>query len=190
MHHLLVGLGDFRLNAFEMNQYALQGIGILVVEDEDVLRTTTGIFLRERGAHVLEASNGGDALHQFLHNQDTVDLIFTDIKMPKVNGFELFRHIQNIRAGKKVIFTSGFEVPESERSIVPPEIFIAKPFRGKQLISKVLDVLKHDFHGLLKQELPGYDFDFLKPSKHDSMIKQVQIPARLSKVFPLESNAG
>jgi response regulator RpfG family c-di-GMP phosphodiesterase len=147
-----------------MNQPGLKGLVILVAEDQNVLRTTTGMFLMEQGATVIEADNGSSALNLFVHNQNRINIVFTDIKMPKMNGFELFRHIQTIKPGTKVIFTSGFEVPEDERSIVPEKIFIAKPFRGQQLVSKIWDVLRNDFSGLLKQELPHCDFNFLKPN--------------------------
>jgi CheY-like chemotaxis protein len=171
-----------------MNQLGLKGLVILVAEDQNVLRTTTGMFLREQGATVFEADDGSSALNLFVHNQNRIDIVFTDIKMPKMNGFELFRHIQTIKPGTKMIFTSGFEVPEHARSIVPAEIFIAKPFRGQQLISKIWDTLRSDFLGLMKQELPDCDFNFLKPSKSNTNKerRKKRFP-KIPEVFQLES---
>jgi DNA-binding NtrC family response regulator len=142
---------------------ALKGIQILIIEDDNVLRTTTSIFLLERGASVLEASNGSSGLHLFSSNSDLIDLVFSDIRLPLLNGIDLYRHVQTITPGKKFVFTSGFEVPSDMRSLVPDELFIPKPFRGHDLIVKLCEVLKNDFLDLVKSET-NQNFNFLRPS--------------------------
>jgi DNA-binding response OmpR family regulator len=192
MPYLIARLASFCSSNLGMNQPGLKGITILVVEDEHVFRTTTALFLTERGVNVLEGSDGRTGLNVFLQNQNRIDIVLTDIKMPKMNGFELFRNIQAVKPGCKMIFASGFEVPAHERNIVPDKIFLAKPFRGQQLIWKIWDVLRSDFSGLLKQELPDYDYGFLKPTTEEAKTRKPKSflkSCKLPRAFRLESRA-
>jgi signal transduction histidine kinase/CheY-like chemotaxis protein len=124
----------------------LRAIGtetILVVEDDDVLRTYGLEVLSELGYRVLEASTGAAALDA-LARAPHVDLLFTDIVMPGgINGRQLADEAMRRRPGLKVLFTTGY----TRNAIVhhgrldPDVRLIGKPFTFDELAAKVRAIL-------------------------------------------------
>lgn len=118
---------------------------VLVVEDEDHVRHMTVDALRELGYSVIEASGGKDALQQ-LEMHSHVDLLFTDIVMPEMNGKMVADAVSSRFPLIKVVYTTGY----TRNAIVhngvlnPGVNLITKPFTLEQLAQKLSDVLKHD----------------------------------------------
>ncbi len=115
---------------------------ILVVEDDDRVRQLTVDALRELGYAVLHADGGAAALHQ-LDALANVDLLFTDIVMPEVNGRTLAEQALKIRPGLKILFTTGY-APNAvihNATLEPGEDLISKPFSIEQLARKVREIL-------------------------------------------------
>jgi CheY-like chemotaxis protein len=114
-----------------------------VVEDEDNVRHMTVEALRELGYSVIEASGGKDALQQLAHHPH-IDLLFTDIVMPGMNGKMVADAVKDRHPGIKVIFTTGFTRNAIvHNGIVEPGInLLTKPFTLEQLAGKLSDVLK------------------------------------------------
>ena len=86
-----------------------QGSGtVLLVEDEDQVRLIGRSMLKSLGFDVLEASNGNEALEVYLRAPTTIDLVLTDIGMPVMDGYELYRKLKQLDHGLPVIISSGF----------------------------------------------------------------------------------
>ncbi len=115
---------------------------ILVVEDEERVRTLTAASLTELGYSVIDADSAATAL-ALLEKHDDVALLFTDIVMPEVNGRRLAELAAERRPGIKVLFTTGF----TRNAVVHNGIldagvnFLPKPFTLDQLAQKVRSVI-------------------------------------------------
>lgn len=120
---------------------------ILIVEDEKILRRLTRSALEESGYQVLEAKNGSEAIKLFKKENPKIDLVMTDVVMPGMSGFELYKNLtQFIPNLPKFLFTSGYL--EDERinnvSFDISQNFIAKPFRLDALIQKIQEILSFE----------------------------------------------
>ena len=116
---------------------------ILVVEDEDGVRTLTRHVLVERGYAVLEASDGDEALSVADRHQGPIHLLMTDVVMPGPGGRELADRILATRPGTKVLYVSGYTDDAIVRHGVLEEqvSFLQKPFSTLALACKVREVL-------------------------------------------------
>ncbi len=122
----------------------LTGTGtILLVEDEDAVRMFSSRALRDKGYRVIEASNGESALEFIKKGAETIDLIVTDVVMPKMDGPTLMKQIKEYNPKMKVIFISGYTEDSFRESIANDSRvhFLPKPFNLKELASKVKEVL-------------------------------------------------
>ncbi|HEY0444892.1 MAG TPA: ATP-binding protein [Allosphingosinicella sp.] len=115
---------------------------ILVVEDHDGLREYSTSVLRELGYQVLEASEGGAALELLKARQD-VQLLFTDVVLPGLNGRQLADEALRVRPELKVLFTTGYtrNAIVHDGRLDPGVDLISKPFTFAALASKVRQVL-------------------------------------------------
>jgi two-component system cell cycle sensor histidine kinase/response regulator CckA len=116
---------------------------ILLVEDEEAVRSFAARALRMRGYHVLEASGGEEALEIVKNDKAKIDLIITDVVMPNMDGPTMVRHVKQIKPDLAVIFMSGYAEEAFRRNDQNSEgiHFLPKPFGLKQLAAKVKEVL-------------------------------------------------
>jgi two-component system, cell cycle sensor histidine kinase and response regulator CckA len=115
------------------------GEAILLVEDEPSLRTLAVRILHQHGYLVTTASHPDEARDMARDPSAKIDLLITDIVMPKVTGVELAAQLHAIRPGLPVLYTSGYmpndnELPTGSR-------FLAKPFSRQQLLEAVASIL-------------------------------------------------
>ena len=122
----------------------LTGAGtLLLVEDEDAVRAFSARALRNKGYKVLEANSGETALEILEGEGDPIDLLVTDVVMPRLDGPGLVKEVRQTRPDLKVIFISGY-AEDSFRKRLDEEAgihFLPKPFSLKQLAGKVKEVL-------------------------------------------------
>jgi two-component system cell cycle sensor histidine kinase/response regulator CckA len=121
------------------------GIGtVLLVEDEDAVRLFGARALRNKGYKVLEARSGEAALEIMASHKDPVDLIITDVVMPRMDGPALIKEVRLKQPGLKVIFISGYAEDNFRRRLdMDADIhFLPKPFSLKQLAGKVKEVMR------------------------------------------------
>ncbi len=112
---------------------------ILVVEDEDNIRTLIVSVLGREGYCLLQAANGADAYELCVLSPRKVDLMITDLTMPLMSGVELVRKVFTIKPDMRVIMLSG-RSSETLRKIRGVSIF-TKPFTIKSLLAKITEVL-------------------------------------------------
>jgi len=116
---------------------------ILVVEDDNAVRSLVKRILESLGYKVITASNGGEAIltcEQYTHN---IDLLLTDVIMPQMNGRELTERIHKISPGIRVLFMSGYtDNAIANHGVLEPGMnFIGKPFTAADLSEKVQEIL-------------------------------------------------
>ena len=108
---------------------------ILVVDDDPDVRDYAVTVLEEFGYRVLAAGSGEDAL-SMLRQHCSVDLLFTDVVMPRLDGFELAERALATTPALKVLFTSGYA-----SDIRPAARLIKKPYRPQQLRREIAALL-------------------------------------------------
>ena len=107
---------------------------VLVVEDEDCLRLLMRKTLEAAGYQVCEADEGFQALSVLLQGRK-VDLVLTDIRMPRMDGFELAAHMAALALKMPILFVTGY-ADEVEPSALPGPV-LCKPFLPEQLVAFV-----------------------------------------------------
>jgi CheY-like chemotaxis protein len=116
---------------------------VLVVEDEEVVRDLVVEILRSAGYSVHAASSPGEALSLSDGLNRPVQLLLTDVVMPEMEGFELYRRIREERRRIRVLFMSGYSYDAARGAGVPVEdaVFLSKPFTARELLRKVREAL-------------------------------------------------
>jgi hypothetical protein len=115
---------------------------ILLVEDEEMVRTLARTILVTSGYVVLEAHDGSEALAMSESHEGVIDLLLTDVMMPVLGGRDLAERAAIRRPGMKVLFMSGHTLDVVLREGIGTGIaFLPKPFRPADLVYKVREVL-------------------------------------------------
>jgi DNA-binding response OmpR family regulator len=120
---------------------------IMIVDDEKDILAILKLGLETRGGFAVDTFNIAEvALQAFAsHSPDYYDLVLTDIRMPKMNGFELYRKIREKDMSIPIAFITAFEINEDEFSKVMPSIkvrdFIKKPIRIPDLVERLNAIL-------------------------------------------------
>jgi PAS domain S-box-containing protein len=116
---------------------------ILIVEDEDMVRTLASRGLREHGYTVLEARHGAEALRELERRPTGIDLVISDVVMPEMGGRELGRRLTAIRPALQILFMSGYTGEDViQRGLLDPGApFQQKPFAPESLARKVREML-------------------------------------------------
>lgn len=121
----------------------------MVVDDErDILSIVKRGLESKKRFQVETFIDAESALESLKQNSDNYyDLVLTDIRMPKINGFELYRRIKESNPHMKIVFITAFEINKDEFSKVIPSLdvvdFISKPVSMATLISKLNSILNH-----------------------------------------------
>ncbi len=117
---------------------------ILVVEDNNELRKLATSILKRYGFTVMEAGETKKAINIAKNKETTIDLLLTDVVMPKMNGRELFNKISKWQPAMEVLYMSGYtDDIISHHGILQEGVhFIQKPFTVQGLIQKIQQVMK------------------------------------------------
>jgi hypothetical protein len=117
---------------------------ILVVEDQESVRTAAIRALTRFGYQVLSAADGEEGLQVWRANADAVDLIISDAIMPRMGGLALYEAVSRDRAGVRFLLTSGYTGEEVRKS-APTTVdlpFLTKPWTVNDLLTAVRKMLK------------------------------------------------
>ena len=115
---------------------------ILLVEDEDAVRSLTARILERQGYTVMQASEGRSALHMAETYQGKIDMLLTDMVMPHMNGPVLAEKVQAIRSDIKVLYITGHVDSMIQRCGLdrPDVAFLQKPFTLESLNMKIRNI--------------------------------------------------
>ncbi|HWP57519.1 MAG TPA: response regulator [Candidatus Acidoferrales bacterium] len=111
---------------------------ILVVDDEPLARRNISIFLRENGYQTVEARDGKEAL-AVLQNEK-VDLVITDIRMPQLNGLLLRDIIASTRPGTPTLLVTAY-YGDLVKARLDPDAFVLKPIVLEELLERTQKLL-------------------------------------------------
>lgn len=116
---------------------------VLVVDDEEVVRTLVARALVEAGYGVVEAGHGGAALALLESTGYDLDLVLCDLVMPGLNGRDLARWLVANRPGLPILLISGYPLPYLEaHDLYDPKLpLLRKPFLPSRLLETVEDVI-------------------------------------------------
>ena len=116
---------------------------VLVVDDEFLVRTVLSEILKDAGFHVLQAETAHDAIAILEHppQVDHVDLVFSNVKMPGMDGFELARWVNENKADTPVILASGYVGKTNMAAELRCAEVLKKPFDFDAVIDKIRDTI-------------------------------------------------
>jgi two-component system, cell cycle sensor histidine kinase and response regulator CckA len=115
---------------------------VLLVEDEDAVRTIIGAVLRRQGYRVLEAGTVADAIAAFERHAGAIDVLLTDVIMPGINGPSLAQRLVAVRPEMRVLFISGYAGAGLQLDGCSSNIsFLGKPFEATALVAAVRNAL-------------------------------------------------
>ncbi len=115
---------------------------ILLVEDETDVRRLTAEMLTRQGYTVLEASSGPDAIRVWEENQQKIDLVLTDVVMPRMSGQELASTLKARRPELKVMYMSGYtDDVVARHGGIDRTVLLHKPFTSDSLARMIRSVL-------------------------------------------------
>ena len=114
---------------------------IFVVDDEESLRTVLSTELTSEGYDVQTAADGDDAIGVL--GKEKFDLILLDIKMPRVNGFEVLKYVKEKQPATKVVMLTAFADLKNaiESKKLGAEDFVSKPYDLVDLLTTIERVL-------------------------------------------------
>ncbi|MFP3868659.1 MAG: response regulator [Desulfobacteraceae bacterium] len=125
------------------HQY-IKGSGtILLVDDEEMIRTVGTKILERLGYKILPAESGQRAISIYREGKDDIDLVILDMIMPGMGGRETYKLLKQINPGVKVLISSGYGLEEEGPGMIEDGNldFIQKPYRIEALSQKIADML-------------------------------------------------
>jgi len=119
---------------------------ILVVDDNEKILWATEQVMQKLGYRTIGAGDGQRALELFTQNRDKIDLVISDVVMPKMGGVESVTAMRKIKADLPVIFITGYD---KEKTIIPQtlsenSVFLSKPFSFAHLNELVSSMIRPD----------------------------------------------
>jgi CheY-like chemotaxis protein len=117
--------------------------GILLVEDEQELRSLFATLLQMEQFKVFEADDGARGLELLDQHRDEIDVVITDLNLPGMGGVELISRVRSLKPSVKIIGTSGIGGAEVEKMLhkAGADLFLAKPFAPQDAIRRVKEIL-------------------------------------------------
>ena len=115
---------------------------ILVVDDEDMIRTFVQAMLEHAGYNVLAADGAAAGMSLYEKHRAAVALLLTDVQMPGMNGLELAVHIRKLEPRLPVLLMSGHDSASAIAMKATPGFgFVRKPFTHYELLSRTAEIL-------------------------------------------------
>ena len=119
---------------------------ILLVEDEEMLRSLAKMVLKGKGYNVVTASDGEEAVRMFMLRKNDIALVLSDMGLPKLNGYDVLKQVKHINPSVKFIIASGYIEPVERSEILKSGArdFIQKPYVPNEMLRKIREVLDEE----------------------------------------------
>ncbi len=119
------------------------GEGVLVVDDEDMVRDLARLVLERRGYRVLTAADGEEALAQYGAHRGEIDVVLLDYSMPGLTGLQVYEALRKINPQVCVVFSSGYGLQGDATPLLAAgaRAFVPKPYRPDELVQAIRQVL-------------------------------------------------
>jgi len=119
-----------------------RGVGtVLLAEDEEAVRELACEFLRSSGYQVIAGKDGLDALERAEQETGAIDVLVTDVVMPRMRGTELAQRLKRAHPRIKIVYMSGYLEHNSDEGFVADSAHLQKPFSRDSLLKKMRDAL-------------------------------------------------
>lgn len=120
--------------------------GVLITEDEDELRVLLVMLFEQAGFRVFEAGDGQEALEQFAAHRDAIDVIVTDLGLPRLGGVEMIVQVRALSPGVRILAASGFGKENVRQTVLEAgaDDFMPKPFSGAALVGRAKELIGLD----------------------------------------------
>jgi len=130
------------MDDFEYLCTMCSNLTLLYVEDDDIVRMTTMSVLEEIFGEIIVACNGQEALELF--NDNTINIIITDVFMPNLNGIELVKEIRKNDTDVKILVFSGYYQKDFKNDFPENSVngFLLKPINIEQVVKELTKVIK------------------------------------------------
>jgi len=118
---------------------------VLVVEDEREVRELASEFLRTAGYSVLTAQDGTEALEAAERLGGSIQVVLTDVVMPKMRGPELVKRLQTLLPRVKIVYMTGYlEQNAGGAEFLRDALFLQKPFSRESVVRRIGEALKRE----------------------------------------------
>ena len=117
------------------------GATILLVEDDAALRSVAFRTLTARGYRVLQARDGAEGIDIAKNHPEAIDVVVTDVVMPRVSGPKLVAELRSHRPGLKVVYVSGYTFDMLDPRALEDGTFLTKPFTAADLAAAVREAV-------------------------------------------------
>jgi CheY-like chemotaxis protein len=114
---------------------------VLLVDDEEVLRSLLSRMLADAGWDVIQAENGAQALDAARGLDGQLGLVVTDVHMPVMDGVEFARAFRPLHPDIPILYITGRDGAETHGPDVPPGMLLRKPFHAEEFIATVQRVV-------------------------------------------------
>lgn len=157
---------------------------ILIVDDEEAIRTMVRRFLEKASFDVLEAENGKKALEIFRNRKD-IELVLLDLMMPEMDGYEVCKEIRKDSTVPIVMLTAkDTEVDELKGFSIGADEYVTKPFSPKILIARIESILRRLDN--INNEIIEYKGIILDPVRREVTVDEKQVYLSLKEFELLE----
>ena len=125
------------------NSLSEQEKTILLIDDEETVINISEMMLKRLGYSVLKAYSGYEGLKLFKENKSKIDLIISDLEMPKMNGKEVMDKLREIDPQIKVMLSSGTLTNADEKNVMNKGFngFLKKPYNINTLCEKMAQII-------------------------------------------------
>jgi two-component system, cell cycle sensor histidine kinase and response regulator CckA len=119
---------------------------ILIVDDEDLVRSLARTVLEQWGYRVLTAADGEEAIALYTQQRAAINLVLLDFAMPGMNGLEVLRRLQQLNPNVRALFSSGYtnQADIDHLQAAGAQGFVPKPYRPGELVQRVREALDED----------------------------------------------
>ncbi len=116
---------------------------VLIIEDEEMLKSLAKGILVSKGYTVLTAEDGMQGVELYRNHQKEIAVVLSDIGLPILDGHDVFRKIRTINPKAKIIFASGYFDPETKSEMFKAGLknFIQKPYMHDEVLQKIREAI-------------------------------------------------